>query len=214
MRGPHHPQCPERTNAHKAHTCCGGSSSHSSCGVCSGPGAGRCTAWCVCCASIRNSLEDMGQGLPQGLHPPPITATRAHSSPKPGSPHAEGSRRPQSLGGPLPGPQPTLVPNMTVADARGAQGLHHPHNTERNLEKRKEASEPLGESLQDGIPEGQVIPRQENSALGRLGGSAVEHLPLAQAMILGSRDRVPCRASGMEPASPSACISAPHPCLS
>ena len=44
--------------------------------------------------------------------------------------------------------------------------------------------------------------------VGRLGGSAVEHLPSAQGMIPGSRDRVPHRAPCMEPASPSACVSA------
>ena len=43
---------------------------------------------------------------------------------------------------------------------------------------------------------------------GRPGGSAVWHLPLAQGMILGSRDRVPRQAPCMEPASPSACVSA------
>ena len=48
-----------------------------------------------------------------------------------------------------------------------------------------------------------LIPRE-----GYLGGSAVEHLPLTQGMILKSLDRVPRRAPCMEPASPSACISA------
>ena len=43
---------------------------------------------------------------------------------------------------------------------------------------------------------------------GCLGGSAVWRLPLAQGMILESRDRVPRRAPCMEPASPSACVSA------
>ena len=43
---------------------------------------------------------------------------------------------------------------------------------------------------------------------GHLGGSAVECLPLAQGVILGSWDRVPHRASCMEPASPSAYVSA------
>ena len=43
---------------------------------------------------------------------------------------------------------------------------------------------------------------------GRLGGSAVEHLPSAQGMILESRDRVPHRAPCVESASPSACVSA------
>ncbi|CAK7304690.1 hypothetical protein VULLAG_LOCUS11293 [Vulpes lagopus] len=40
------------------------------------------------------------------------------------------------------------------------------------------------------------------------GGSAVEHLLLAQDMTLGSQDRVSHQASCMEPASPSACVSA------
>ena len=43
---------------------------------------------------------------------------------------------------------------------------------------------------------------------GSLGGSAVQHLPLAQGTILESWDRVPRRAPGMESASPSACVSA------
>ena len=42
-----------------------------------------------------------------------------------------------------------------------------------------------------------------------LGGSAVEHLPLTQGVILESRDQVPHQAPCMEPASPSACISLP-----
>ena len=42
--------------------------------------------------------------------------------------------------------------------------------------------------------------------LGRLGGSVVE--PLAQGGILEPRDRVLHRAPCMEPASPSACVSA------
>lgn len=44
--------------------------------------------------------------------------------------------------------------------------------------------------------------------VGRLGGSAVEHLPLAWGMIPESRDRVPHQASCMEPASPSDYVSA------
>ena len=43
---------------------------------------------------------------------------------------------------------------------------------------------------------------------GCLGGSVLEHLPLAQGVILGSRDRVPHQAPCMEPASPSAHVSA------
>ena len=42
----------------------------------------------------------------------------------------------------------------------------------------------------------------------RLGGSVVERLPLAQVMIPGSWDRVPHWAPCMEPASPSALVSA------
>ena len=45
--------------------------------------------------------------------------------------------------------------------------------------------------------------------LGRLGGSGVERLPLAQVMIPGSWDRVPHRGPRREPASPSACVSGP-----
>ena len=43
--------------------------------------------------------------------------------------------------------------------------------------------------------------------LGRLGGSAVERLPLTQGMILESQDWVPHWAPCMEPASPSASLS-------
>ena len=41
-----------------------------------------------------------------------------------------------------------------------------------------------------------------------LGGSVVEHLPLAQVVIPGSWDQVSHGASPREPASPSACVSA------
>ena len=43
---------------------------------------------------------------------------------------------------------------------------------------------------------------------GHLGGAAVEHLPLAQGVILESQDGVPHRAPCMEPASLSTYISA------
>ena len=46
------------------------------------------------------------------------------------------------------------------------------------------------------------------SVLGCLGDSVVEHLPLAQVMIPGSCGQVPPWASCVEPASPSACVSA------
>ena len=48
----------------------------------------------------------------------------------------------------------------------------------------------------------------KNQKGGSLGGPAVQRLPLAQGVILESRDRAPHRAPGMEPASPSACVSA------
>ena len=44
--------------------------------------------------------------------------------------------------------------------------------------------------------------------MGHLGGSVVEHLPLAQVVIPGSWDRVPHQAPHREPAYPSAYISA------
>ena len=43
---------------------------------------------------------------------------------------------------------------------------------------------------------------------GHLGGSVVEHLPLAQMVILGSWDQVLHQAPHREPASPSAYVSA------
>ena len=43
---------------------------------------------------------------------------------------------------------------------------------------------------------------------GQLCGSVVEHLPLTQGMILDSWGRVPHQASCMEPAFPSAYVSA------
>ena len=43
---------------------------------------------------------------------------------------------------------------------------------------------------------------------GSLGGTAVWHLSLAQGVILETRDQIPGRAPCMEPASPSACVSA------
>ena len=48
----------------------------------------------------------------------------------------------------------------------------------------------------------------ESNVKGHLGGSAVEHLPLAQGVIPGYRDQVLHQASCMKPASPSACVSA------
>ena len=41
-----------------------------------------------------------------------------------------------------------------------------------------------------------------------MGSPVVEHLPLAQGMILGSRDQVPHQAPSGEPASPTAYVSA------
>ena len=53
-----------------------------------------------------------------------------------------------------------------------------------------------------------LLRRTTRQILRTLDGSAVEHLPLAQVVILGSWDQVPHCASCMEPASPSACVSA------
>ena len=50
--------------------------------------------------------------------------------------------------------------------------------------------------------------------MGRLGSSAVEHLPLAQVVTLGFWDRVPHWAPCREPASTPARVSALPPCLS
>ena len=46
---------------------------------------------------------------------------------------------------------------------------------------------------------------------GHLSGSMVGRLPLAQGTTLGSQDGVPHRAPWVEPASPSACVSASLP---
>ena len=51
------------------------------------------------------------------------------------------------------------------------------------------------------------LTHKKNSFSGRPGGSAVEHLPWAQGVTPGSRDRVPRRSPCMEPASPSAWVS-------
>ena len=58
--------------------------------------------------------------------------------------------------------------------------------------------------LLDGI----LLYHEKKMIMGTPVGSAVERLPSAQGMILGSRNRVPHRAPCMEPASPSACVSA------
>ena len=52
------------------------------------------------------------------------------------------------------------------------------------------------------------ITSKEIESARHLGGSVVEHLPLAQVMIPGSWDRVPHQAPRREPASPSAYVSA------
>ena len=48
----------------------------------------------------------------------------------------------------------------------------------------------------------------KNQALGCLGGSVVEHLPLAQVMIPESQDQVPHGAPLRKPTSPSTYVSA------
>ena len=64
----------------------------------------------------------------------------------------------------------------------------------------------LGRGLGSKAP-GWIFQQNANNK-GRLGGSAVERLPLAQGIIPGSWDQVPHRASCMQAASPSACVSA------
>ena len=51
------------------------------------------------------------------------------------------------------------------------------------------------------------INKYQSNKQGHLGGSVVERLPLAQGLILESRDWVPHRGPCMEPASPSAYVS-------
>ena len=53
-----------------------------------------------------------------------------------------------------------------------------------------------------------VDSRLRETSEGSLGGAMVWHLPLARGAILETRDLVPRRDSCMEPASPSACVSA------
>ena len=60
-------------------------------------------------------------------------------------------------------------------------------------------------SLQSKLPHAWWL--ETTNIWGRLGGSAVKHLPLAQVVIPGSWDTVPHRAPHREPASPSAYVS-------
>ena len=69
----------------------------------------------------------------------------------------------------------------------------------------------LGSSSKVAVVEGReamATIRYKRGMEGSLGGSGVWRLPSAQGEILESRDRVPHRAPCMEPASPSACVSA------
>ena len=54
------------------------------------------------------------------------------------------------------------------------------------------------------LQSGEMLLKMGNE--GHLGGSAVEHLPLVQGMILGLWDGVPHQAPHRESASPSACL--------
>ena len=84
------------------------------------------------------------------------------------------------------------------------------------LFQTKMESFPWGKGNSKGCTSGQkqIIPEERSECgrkeieWGRLGGSAVEHLPSAQGMILESWDWVPQQAPCMEPASLSACVSA------
>ena len=65
----------------------------------------------------------------------------------------------------------------------------------------------LETDLENVDSEGFALEERKNP-WGSLGGSAVEHLPSAQSKILESWDQVPHPAPCMEPAFPSACVSA------
>ena len=65
-----------------------------------------------------------------------------------------------------------------------------------------------GEGRRDGGKEKDMGTDIRSIREGHLGGSAVEHLPSTQIVILGSWDRVLHQASPREPTSPSACVSA------
>ena len=58
------------------------------------------------------------------------------------------------------------------------------------------------------IHKGIQIHQKYLEGVGHLGGSVVERLPLAQGVILETRDQVPYRTPCEEPASPSAYVSA------
>ena len=60
----------------------------------------------------------------------------------------------------------------------------------------------------EAILEGSQYYHKDGVPVEHPGGSAVERLPSAQGVIPGSWDRGPHWAPGMEPASPSACVSA------
>ena len=86
------------------------------------------------------------------------------------------------------------------------------HHQERKMRRKDRAFNIFHFVSKGGWPRISVLicvgTQKKCSMRGRLGGSAVEHLPSAQGVILGSRDRVPHRAPCMGPASPSACVSA------
>ena len=62
-------------------------------------------------------------------------------------------------------------------------------------------------SIHSWVPETPDVQHSRTNS-GAPGGSVVECLPSAQVVIPGSQDPVPHRALCMEPASPSACVSA------
>ena len=80
------------------------------------------------------------------------------------------------------------------------------HTTEYNItfEKNEEVQHVL-------IRKYPTILTLKSKMKGHLGGSAFQCLPWAWGVILESLDRVPHRAPCMEPASPSACVSASLP---
>ena len=78
------------------------------------------------------------------------------------------------------------------------------------VSKEEDIPKPLKVKLQCPFTSGgwESISIKNSQVQGYLGGSVVEDLPSAQAVILGSWDRVPHRAACMEPASTSTCVSA------
>ena len=79
---------------------------------------------------------------------------------------------------------------------------------EKGNEGREQTNTIRGTYLEEGSKMALPLWELKHNQLGHLGGSVVEHLPSAPGVIPGSWNRVPHQALCMEPASPSACVSA------